>query len=255
MTEAEWLSGTDGVAGLLTAVWGRASPRQMRLFLCACARRVWEFLPDERARRAVEAAEAHAEGRIDDATLAAAHALAEAAYRKEAGRQALRRTSRAAHAAAAAVDASDAPLAFASLGTTHGPDALPFAHHVACAAGHAAWCFDGADAASRARRRAEVAWQCDALRELFGNPFRPVVVDAAWLRHDDGCVAKIARGIRGGRAFGHMPILADALLDAGCDEEELLTHCRSRAEHLPGCWALDLLLVRPQRSAGGMSIV
>ena len=44
------------------------------------------------------------------------------------------------------------------------------------------------------------------------------------------------------RAFGRLPILADALLDAGCDNEELIAHCRSAGPHVRGCWAIDLIL-------------
>jgi hypothetical protein len=77
------------------------------------------------------------------------------------------------------------------------------------------------------------------LREVFGNPFRPVAVVAAWLTSD---VLALARDIYDERSFDHMPILADALQDAGCDNDEVLSHCRSEGPHVRGCWVVDLLL-------------
>ncbi len=78
------------------------------------------------------------------------------------------------------------------------------------------------------------------LRDIFGNPFRPVALDPAWLTAD---VLALARGIYDERAFERMPILADALQDAGCDNSDVLNHCRGAAQvHVRGCWVVDLLL-------------
>jgi hypothetical protein len=77
------------------------------------------------------------------------------------------------------------------------------------------------------------------LRDVFGNPFRPVALDPAWLTSD---VLTLARGIYEEKAFDRMPILADALQDAGCDSEDVLTHCRNvHQQHVRGCWVVDLL--------------
>jgi hypothetical protein len=83
---------------------------------------------------------------------------------------------------------------------------------------------------------------CELIRELFGNPFRPVTVEPAWLRWRDGLVEHMARDIDDGRRYGDLPILADALEDAGCADADLLAHLRGPGPHLRGCWALDLLL-------------
>jgi hypothetical protein len=83
------------------------------------------------------------------------------------------------------------------------------------------------------------------LRELFGNPFRPVTLDPRWLT---STVLDLARTIYEGdprQAGGYMsglPILADALMDAGCDDEQILGHCRGPGPHVRGCWVVDLLL-------------
>jgi hypothetical protein len=81
------------------------------------------------------------------------------------------------------------------------------------------------------------------LRDIVGPlPFRPVPLDAAWMAWNDGAVRKIAQVIYDERRYGDLPILADALEDAGCTDVDILTHCRSGGEHVRGCWVIDLLL-------------
>ena len=79
------------------------------------------------------------------------------------------------------------------------------------------------------------------LRDIFGNPFRPVAF--APERRSDTAVA-IAQQMYESRDFSAMPILADALQDAGCDSADVLDHCRQPGEHVRGCWAVDLVLGR-----------
>jgi hypothetical protein len=82
------------------------------------------------------------------------------------------------------------------------------------------------------------------LRELFGNPFRPVTADPAWLAWNGSTVLRIAKMIDEQGDFAALPVLADALEEAGCSSAPLLEHCRVPAGHAPGCWALDLILAR-----------
>jgi hypothetical protein len=96
----------------------------------------------------------------------------------------------------------------------------------------------------RAAVKAEEASQTVLLRELFGNPFRPVALAPAWLVWGDGTVAKLAQAIYDERAFDDLPVLADALEDAGCDNTDILTHCHQPGEHVRGCWLLDLILAK-----------
>ena len=78
--------------------------------------------------------------------------------------------------------------------------------------------------------------------EIFGNPFRPVTFDPAW---QTDTVVSLAKGMYESRDFSAMPILADALQDAGCDNAEILTHCRDESlTHVRGCWVVDILLGR-----------
>jgi protein phosphatase len=72
--------------------------------------------------------------------------------------------------------------------------------------------------------------------------FAPVCIDPAWLAWNGGTVARIARSVNEERAFDRLPVLADALEDAGCDNADILGHCRSGGPHVRGCWALDAVL-------------
>jgi hypothetical protein len=80
------------------------------------------------------------------------------------------------------------------------------------------------------------------LRDVFGNPFRPVRSDRAWLAWNNGTVGALAEKIYAERAFELLPVLADALEEAGCTDPEILGHLRGPGPHVRGCWAVDLLL-------------
>jgi hypothetical protein len=102
----------------------------------------------------------------------------------------------------------------------------------------AAWAGGGRTDALRFMRQVEAA----LVRCLFGNPFRPVVIDPGWLQWDGGAVPRIAEAIYEDRAFDRLPILADALEEAGCTDADVLGHCRGPGPHARGCWVTDLLL-------------
>jgi hypothetical protein len=85
----------------------------------------------------------------------------------------------------------------------------------------------------------EFRYQAAILRDIMGGVFRPVAIDPRWLT---STVTSLAAGIYAERAFDRMPILADALEDAGCDNSDVLTHCRGDGPHVRGCWVVDLLL-------------
>jgi hypothetical protein len=78
------------------------------------------------------------------------------------------------------------------------------------------------------------------LRDLFGPlPFRPAPFDPTWRTPD---VLRLAQGIYDARRFEGLPVLADALEEAGCDDAEILGHCRQGGDHARGCWVVDLVL-------------
>jgi hypothetical protein len=77
------------------------------------------------------------------------------------------------------------------------------------------------------------------VRDIYGNPFRPAAFSPEW-RTDTAVV--LARQVYESRDFGAMPILADALQDAGCEDADILSHCRDGGPHVRGCWVVDLVL-------------
>jgi hypothetical protein len=98
------------------------------------------------------------------------------------------------------------------------------------------------------RNRAEKLALAHSIREQVGNPFQPYCFEAKWRTET---VLKLAQVIETTRAFDRMPILADALLDADCENEGILRHCRGTEKltkevphHAVGCWVLDLILER-----------
>ena len=79
-------------------------------------------------------------------------------------------------------------------------------------------------------------------RDIFGVYFHPVQLDPSWLAWNNGAIRKMAQVIYDARAFDRLPLLADALEDAGCTDAAVLSHCREPGEHVRGCWVVDLLL-------------
>jgi hypothetical protein len=204
--ENDWWTCNDPV--LMTSCrpnW--PSDRKCRLFACACCRLVWSGLSLQ-ARDAVELAERLADGLADPAEIVRTRKRLRAAAVQDGSRPALH------EAAARALDDSPSP--------------------VAVARSLRRW-FGGIDAQRGA-----------LFRDIAGNPFRPSPplppVVLAW---NDGTVRRIARGIYEDRAFDRLPILADALEEAGCTDGEILAHCRSPGPHVRGCWPVDLALCFP----------
>jgi hypothetical protein len=212
MTEQEWLECRDP-APVLSFLGERASKHQCRYFIAACCRRIWHLLP-EASRRAVEVGERYAGGR---ATYAELREAAEGALTPDAPAEA-------------------AALAAVASAWTHHRTAIEAA---ACAARAVARAADPENEDDP--DPAEQAEQCRLLREVFGNPFRPVALDAAWLTWNDAVVPRVAQGIHERRSFEELPVLADALTEAGCGEESILAHCRQPGGHVPGCWVVEAL--------------
>jgi hypothetical protein len=82
-------------------------------------------------------------------------------------------------------------------------------------------------------------FQAHLLRELFGNPFRPAAFELRWRTSD---VRDLTRAIYEDKAFERLPILGDALMDAGCEDENIIGHCRGPGPHVRGCWVVDQIL-------------
>jgi len=88
-------------------------------------------------------------------------------------------------------------------------------------------------------REEEAAEHARLLRDIFGNPFRPTAFDLSWRT---ATAVGLARALYDSRDFAAMPVLADALEDAGCDNADVLSHCRGLGPHVRGCWVVDLVL-------------
>jgi hypothetical protein len=228
MTETVWLTGADP-GPMLEYLAGRASARKLRLAACACCRRDSALLSDRRVRAAVEAAERFAEGLLDADGLTAAETAANAAALEEAY------FLMPAAVAAVAATAESAPDALRLVLRCYLSKAERDAVYECALPSEQA-------AAVAAARAQEGAVQCALLREVFGNPFRPPTLEPALRRWNDGCVVRLAQTIHDRRRWDELPILADALADAGCRDEALLAHCTAAREHALGCWALDALL-------------
>jgi hypothetical protein len=219
--EAEWLA-HDSPAFLASFDKVRsAADRKRRLFACHCCRLIWDRLTDARSRTAVEVAEHFTEGAASGAEVTAAEggALATAESAAQAVAEGISPQARAT-AAWAAVEASV-------------PDPVP--------ADVVRYVVPGRRVDPK--RYAELARRVVALlRCIFGNPFRPGTLAPDLLRWRDGLLVAAARRMYDARDFSDMPVLADMLQDAGCDDEQVLTHCRQGGEHVRGCFLIDHLL-------------
>lgn len=219
MTEAEWLESADPMP-MLEFLRGKTSDRKLRLFAVACCRRIWQLLTDERSRKAVELAEQSADHHVPPDTLDAVSGEAEEAFEDaitpDESSTAESREKTAA-ACVAASYASNSPVVRHS-------DAIEVMQAAADAS------FDSAT---------ERAAQAALVRELWEYPFRPIALNPVWLTPT---VKQLAVTVYDDRAFDRLPILADALEDAGCDQADILSHCCSLGPHVRGCWVVDLAL-------------
>lgn len=201
MTENEWLTCTNPVPMLsFLQMSGQASARKLRLFAVACSRRVWHLL-DDLGKGAVEMAELFAEGLTGAEELRAARLAC-----KNAGGQ------------AGWYAAISNPL---------------------IAARNAALSAQSGLQVDEERMQDERIAQAKLLRDIFGNPFSPIVVEPRWRSCE---VISLAGMIYEQQNFAQMPQLADALRAAGCTCQKILDHCCGKSEHVRGCWPLDLLL-------------
>ncbi len=218
MTAADW----DHCAypGSMLPHLRTGSARKLRLFVCACFRHVWPLLADSRSRQAVEAAEQWADGLLGARDLSQAHKAAEEAARERASR----------------------PWSnyYAARGAKQ--VALPRKDWVV----NTAWCARQAVAS----RQAEEQHQCHLLRDIFGNPLRPLpAVAPSLLTWQNATIPGLALAAYEERKLpdgtldrDRLAVLADALEEAGCTEAELLAHLRSPGPHVRGCFAVDAVL-------------
>jgi hypothetical protein len=208
MTEAEWLASREP-HDLLEHLRDHISDRRLRLFSCACIRRIRRLLTAPGSWESASVVERFTEGEATSAELRTAE------------------------------------LALNELSDLRGEETAPY------------WVpFWAADQDARKAVYGVIRWMvhphvgtaswrgwlADVLRDILGNPFRPVVVDPAWVRWHEGLVRSMARRMYDENDFGDMAVLADALEEAGCQDSHILAHCRGPGEHVRGCHLLDALL-------------
>lgn len=240
MTEEEWLACedparmrafleaqrgvVDNLLGRLVRKWlgGKSvalSKRRVLLFATACCRQVWDHLGREE-RALVEAVDANADN------LASRGAIREC-----------------------------------RLALAHNGRMTEIASELIAVAAHRPWLFDfdpAGDGTSLGSLMESVANQVVAeqaemadtippvvreqatlLRDIAGNPFRPTTLASVWRT---STALALAQQMYESRDFSTMPILADALQDAGCENADVLDHCRGVGPHVRGCWVVDLVL-------------
>jgi hypothetical protein len=236
VTDAEWDTCTEPCTLLsFLRESGRASDRKLRLFAVACLAGATGLLEDGRSRRALAVAEAYAEGCVGSEerreARRAAVAVAEEAMRQGWGFGLVK----AAYAAYYAL-------------ARRAPEAAEQALHYACQALADASAMppglvrSAGSTAFRAVEREQRAKQVGLVRDLFGNPFRPIRIDPSWLAWGSGTVVRLAGSIYEERRWEDLPVLGDALEEAGCTDGVLLSHCRGPGPHARGCFVVDSLL-------------
>ena len=230
MTEQEWLASDDAkrmlylLSGEEIHEDGHITPlrvkglaihtitrRKLMLYACACCRLVWPLLVDDRSRKAVIVAEHFADGEASDEELHEADILARNAWLEM-----------------AAPDFSSAA--------------------------YLAWGRNAHDAVRDGSRLIPSSALANLLRDVVGSPFRPLLPRSrksarfwrqkleSWLAWNGGIIPILAKTIYDDCRFDLLPILADALEESGCDNTDILAHCRQPGEHVRGCWAVDMLL-------------
>jgi hypothetical protein len=231
MTETEWLTCAEPQR-MLQFLRGKTSDRKLRLFSLYCCHSVWPLLLDKPYRHAVDVAERFVEGLASVSELTAARALAEQTamwggngesvgplweagwyVSREAGALANVSDPDAAAVLALAVTMEDSQAAAEEL-------CIPWATAL------------GNNSATMA----------SILRDIFHAPYQGLIMRASWRTWNFGIVRTLAQTTYQERNFKYLPILADALEEAGCTDADILNHCRQPWEHVRGCWVVDLLL-------------
>jgi hypothetical protein len=232
MTEQEWRVRHD-LERMVAFVEGHARPRKLRLFACACCLRHDHWVEETPAAEALGVALAFADGHATTEQLVSAARAATAcanhfyAMFRETGQLEPYYAHVAASACAQAAAETPGELLRAAV------YAGQVQAYAMCES------LDVSDIWREYQAR-ETADQAALIRDIFGNPFRPATPDLAWRT---ATAVALAQMMYNSREFSAMPILADALQDAGCDSADMLDHCRDPKQvHVRGCWAVDLVL-------------
>ena len=255
MTEAEWLGAPTGYTAtqVIELMFHRTasrdggvtlhvsqSERKLRLFACACCIRQVRPTMDTRIKDALTHACRFAEQECGREELGRHHALAQAVVAELSSLQ--NRSSDQNYLLFAAWAVMCASTAAEKDTQSHGYASSCFgfaSQRSFVAAGFQAEAALDPTVSKEEAYEIEANVQIALLRDIFENPFRPAAFAPIWRT---STVIAIARHIYDSREFSPMPILGDALEDAGCDNEDILNHCRGDGPHVRGCWVVDLVL-------------
>jgi hypothetical protein len=241
MTEAEWLD-CNNPQKMLVFLARPPAERRMLLFAVACCKRVEALLIDERCVEALRRLGRLAEGGLDPAESDEGSKLAYEAIRTI-GRSQLE-LDRRRRSGVPSADLKDEAARLSRL------DNAAWAVYTALMGAKyqtlpVPYSYGPVSLMNRCRNAlgnepdAERKYHANVLRDIFGNPVRPVTLDPAWLTPK---VVALAQDVYDNRTFVRLPLLADALEQAGCNNADILAHCRGPGPHVLGCWLVDLIL-------------
>jgi hypothetical protein len=217
---------------MLDFLGSKITARKLRLLACAACRFVWDKLVDDRSRNAVPVAELFVDGQASNDELERAFKEACSAFCD------LGRSGGDISSAAAAVHNA----------CWYGDDFLVTAKRSLACAAHVAVYLAGRDVDSGRMAHApnwetlvqkrEKGKMARLVREVFGNPFKNVGIEATSLTPS---VVSLARTIYEQQAFQRLPEVADLLETNGYNSKMFIEHCRDPRPHYRGCWAVDLV--------------
>ncbi len=219
MTEKEWLTPGD-LDDHTEWMWSKKRLRKLRLFSVACCRQLEPWIDEPQLLEALLRAELRADNELTDATIGK-------------WRQKVNRLERERWKQTRRLNTPEMSVYHVIRSVCNEDQYYGFTN---------CWrtlVFHGQAYGKEFARRGPALAHA-LLLEIFGNPFRKVKFDTKW-RTDT--VLSLARTMYDSRDFSAMPILADALQDAGCDSDDTLNHCRDAdGKHYRGCWVVDLVL-------------
>jgi hypothetical protein len=228
MTEAEWLACAD-TRSMLRLVQDSASERRLRLFVLACCWEVWGASADEPTRLALECADRFAEAgssvKKNLVRVRTGHAVIECGASEPLGQM--------------SVWDGDDSLKRVDVSAVD-PALRTVLEELACARKLIPmldWLVEQLGRTGLSPFR-----QAELFRDIVPGPFSPPLFRSAWRTENGGAALRVAQTIYDEEAFDQLPILADALLDAGCDSDAILRHLHGCGPHVRDCWALDLIL-------------
>jgi hypothetical protein len=218
----------------------------LRLFACACCRHVWQLIPDVEFRDLIENAEQLGDGLVSWSDVDSRYSALvrqgcpfDEAVAPDFVRATIKSTEPGSYAMQAVLLAVNGHAEHAAEQTVM---AVAVSHRsISSRFSVQTGGFDGYFNRIRTIREAEKVVQATFCRDIF-QPFRDSTIDGACRAWHSGAMAKLAESIHAARAFDRLPVLADALEEAGCTDAEILGHCRGPGPHVRGCWVVDLIL-------------